>query len=90
MRKHCKCGYQLDYQVVGRNYEDVFTADQEGEPEQGQQTIRCPGCGDLLRADELLSAYKYDEMKWRDKAAVCCAPPGSAARLFPLYEEFSW
>lgn len=86
MRKHCKCGYQLWVmdRWNGLDFVPVFTADQEGEREQGEQVGHCPGCGDLLIQDELLSAYEYDEMKWRDR--VCCEPPSSAVRLFPLYE----
>jgi len=86
MRKHCKCGYQLDVlqRWNGLSYVPFFVADQEGKPEQGLPVIHCPGCGDQLRSDELLSAYEANEMKWRDR--VCCEPPGSATRLFPLYE----
>jgi len=88
VRKHCKCGYQLWVPARWNGVHDSchFIADQEGEPEQGEEIRHCPGCGNQLREDELLSAYEADEMKWRDKAAVWCELPGPVARLFPLYE----
>lgn len=94
MKRRHRCGYPLFAHFHDGTLD--YLDDEAGSPSFERVVQYCPGCGELLAEVAILSEAEWAELQWRDALwmppgeRVCCAPPGSAARLFPLYGEFSW